>query len=286
MIKRILIPLDSSAHTDAAVEYGCYISRYFDAELTGMTVLDIPGIERSVGSVPTGAANYSKLLREAKKRRELIKKEEKEHINALLERFTTKCKKENVRHRVSRDQGLPHEVIIQKSLFFDFLIIGQCIQFQYDKKDKSTDSLDKILDSAVTPILAVPNNFKPFDKLRAVLAFDGSEPAVRAMHQFTSVIPTNSPEFTMTIVVGDDDKEKADYLLENAERYLNAHGFKDVQKDWITKNIINAFEEKYSIENDLIILGMHSKRMLADFFVGSLSKYLINKGQIPVFLGQ
>lgn len=286
MAKRILVPLDGSSFADTAVEYGCIIAKKLDAELTGMAVLDLPGIEKSIGTVPAGASHYIMRLREAIKLKEIMKEEEKELIDEILEKFTTKCSTEGVRHRVSRDQGFPGDVIVQKGAFFDATIIGLCTHFQYNKSNAPGGSLDRILDSSVTPLLAVPDQFSPLENSKVLIAFDGSEPAIRALHQFAEIMPCNLSDNEITLIIGDDDKLKSDFLLENAERYLNSHGFTNIEKKWITRNIINAFEEEYSNEYDLFVMGMHSKRTIADFFVGSLSKYMINKKTKPIFLGQ
>lgn len=286
MTKRILIPLDKSDFTTTAVEYGCVIAKKLDAELTGMAVLDVPGIEKSIGSVPAGASHYIMRLREAIKLKELMKEEEKDHINGLLEKFTEKCSREGVRHRISRDQGFPGDVIVQKGAFFDAIIIGLCTHFQYNKTNQPGGSLDKILYASVSPLLAVPETFIPLENSRTLIAFDGSEPSIRALHQFASIMPCNLSDNEITLIIGDDDKTKADFLLEHAERYLNSHGFTNIKKEWITRNIINAFEEELCESYDLFVMGMHSKKTLADLFVGSLSKYMINKKTKPLFLGQ
>jgi nucleotide-binding universal stress UspA family protein len=55
MIKRILVPLDHSPFTDTAMNIATTITRINEAELTGLVVIDIPGIEKSIGPIPVGA---------------------------------------------------------------------------------------------------------------------------------------------------------------------------------------------------------------------------------------
>lgn len=62
MIKRILIPLDSSPYTDTAIEMGCDLAKRHDAELTGLVVLDIPGIKETISTVPIGGLYYVDVL--------------------------------------------------------------------------------------------------------------------------------------------------------------------------------------------------------------------------------
>ena len=62
MIKRILLPLDASPFTAAATEAACVLARDQGARITGLVVLDVPGIEKSIGPVPLGAGHYAKRL--------------------------------------------------------------------------------------------------------------------------------------------------------------------------------------------------------------------------------
>ena len=59
MVKSILIPLDPSPYTDSAIEIGCRMAKYHGAQLTGLVILDIPGIEKQIGPVPIGASYYA-----------------------------------------------------------------------------------------------------------------------------------------------------------------------------------------------------------------------------------
>jgi nucleotide-binding universal stress UspA family protein len=67
MIKSILIPLDPSVYTDMALEMGCFLAKQHDAELSGLVVLDIPGIRKSVGPTPAGGSYYAEKLEKRKK---------------------------------------------------------------------------------------------------------------------------------------------------------------------------------------------------------------------------
>ena len=45
VIKRILIPLDPSPYSKSALNLACIIAKVYNDELTGLVILDIPGIE-------------------------------------------------------------------------------------------------------------------------------------------------------------------------------------------------------------------------------------------------
>ncbi|MFC1564839.1 universal stress protein, partial [candidate division KSB1 bacterium] len=115
MIKRILVPLDNSKFCESAVATGCYMARYYDAELTAITVLDIPGIEDSVGPVPVGGSAYAKELREHKK------KEAHETLEKVLANFGETCERERVKHRIIQESGEPAEEIICYAMLYDLV---------------------------------------------------------------------------------------------------------------------------------------------------------------------
>ncbi len=67
MIKRILLPLDPSSYTKTATYIACKIAQLHHAEVTGLVILDLPGIERSIGPIPMGALHYAEKIELAKK---------------------------------------------------------------------------------------------------------------------------------------------------------------------------------------------------------------------------
>ncbi len=280
MLRRILIPLDPSPYAAAAVEYGCFLAKRHNAEVTGLVVLDIPGIEKSVGPVPMGGLQYAERLEEAKE------KEAHERIQALLERFKEKCQKEGVIHREAERQGSPGEHILHDSIFYDLVIIGLRTYFHFETEDKPGDSMERILDHSITPILAVTDQFQPKEKTNVLIAFNGSLPSVRALQHFANLVDATAVETDITLLMSDTDLNVANYYLDGAEAYLKAHSFHNIKKEWTPQSIIQAMEEKYLDWSDLVVAGVHSKKGLLDFMVGSLSKYLIKEAKEPVFLGQ
>ncbi|MCP4724091.1 MAG: universal stress protein, partial [bacterium] len=178
MIKRILIPLDNSKYCESAIETGCYMARYYGAELTAITVLDIPGIENSVGPVPMGGSAYAKELREHKK------KEAHETLEKVLKGFREKCDTENVQHRVLQESGEPAEEIINYAILYDLVVMGLKTFFHFGTSDEPGETIDKLLEHTVTPGIAVPENFQITGKeMNVLIAFDGSLPAARALRQ-------------------------------------------------------------------------------------------------------
>ena len=282
MIKRVLIPLDPSPFTKTALETGCFIAKQHGAELTGLVVLDIPGIRKSVGPVPIGGMHYAEKLEEFKE------KEAKERIQLLLSMFREKCEKEGVRHREANHQGSPSERIIRESIYYDAVIMGMRTYFHFETSDKTGNTLDKILDHSITPIYGVPERYSlpniPEEKVKVLIAFDGSLPAARALQRFAQLSLPDVVE--VMLLTSKQNKDVAEYHLEQAAAYLNTHSIFKVKREWTSEKIISAIEEKYLDWANLIVVGAHSKKGLVDFMVGSLTKYLIKVAKKPILIGQ
>lgn len=282
MLKRILIPLDPSAYTETALEIGTTMARLYDAELTGLVILDLPGIEKSIGPIPLGGLYYADRLEKQKE------KEANERIHSLLKKFGEICKNEGVRYREAEQQGSPSERILQEAIFFDAIIIGMRTHFHFETSEKPGDSLEKIIEETITPIYAVPEKFTlpgiSEEKIRVLIAFDGSLPAARAMQRFAQLVKPNL--FEVTLLISESDKARANYYLNQAKAYLTSHGIENIQKKWVEEDIIDAVEDTYLDWAHVVVAGAHSKKGIFGFKVGSLTTHLIKANRKPLLIGQ
>ena len=282
MIKRILIPLDPSPYTDSALKIGTTMAKINDAEITGLVILDLPGIEKSIGPVPLGGLHYAEKIEKAKR------EEANQRIHELLAKFHRHCEEADVTYREAELQGSPSERIIKESIFYDAVIMGMRTHFHFETQDEPGDSLDKILDETITPVYAVPEKLElpnvPFEKIKILIAFDGSLPSARAMQRFAQLAPMDI--FEVKLLISEDEEDKAKYYLDQAEAYLNRHNVQNIEKKWVKDNIIKTIDEEYLDWADVLVVGAHSKQGLFGFMVGSLTKHLIKVARKPILIGQ
>jgi len=283
VIKRILVPLDPSPYTKTAVRIGCAVAERTGAELGGLAVLDIPGIEKAVGPVPLGGVYYAERLEEHKEQ------EAHERIRALLQDFAAICEEAGIPHHEAEGQGSPAARILYESMFYDLVITGLRTHFHFEtEKDKQEgEPVDKILDHTVTPVLAVPPEFPATDIVadhsRILVAFDGSFPAARALQRFVQLGFSGAAE--VTLLMSDPDKEKADSLLSRAEAYLRAHAIGNVKRQWIATEIFEGIRDHGLDRATLVVVGAHTKKGLFDFKLGSLTQKLVREVEKPILIG-
>jgi len=208
-----------------------------------------------------------------------------EHANTILkdceERFARTCSQMRVAHLESEYEGIPAQKLLESAIFYDLVVVGLRTSFHFETRDGALEPLSEILDRTITPVLAVPA--KGLEKPEnVIIAFDGSLGSARAMHDFVRFAQPYSP--SIKIVVAEKEKSQSDFLFRNATAFLRAHGFEKVTTEAIDGPIIPAMEAGAASGVDLIVAGIHSKKVLHDLFVGSFTRSLIQRGDVALFL--
>ena len=278
MLKRILLPLDPSPYTKTATFIACKIAKLHNAEITGLVILDIPGIEKSIGPIPMGALHYAEKIELAKK------VEASQRIEQILEKFRITCEEQMVPYTEAHDQGYPSKAIMHATRFFDLMIIGMRNFFDFETGAKEGTSLTKLLDKSITPVLGVPKAYEIPEILKVLVAYDGSLPASRALQRFGQL--RNPEAMEITLLNSSKDEKMGMYLLEQAEQYLQVHGMKHIKKEWTPEDILKVVDQEYYERYDSFVVGAHAREGIFDFILGSLTSLLVQRGEKPVFIGQ
>lgn len=161
------------------------------------------------------------------------------------------------------------------------MVTGLKSEFRFDKKEYSSYFLKRILNNSITPVLAVPKFFKPVKNV--LIAFDGSNSASRALQRFAHLANFNGQNIKLFMSISGGEV-KEEYIYE-ARDYLAAYGAQNILLEWTVKPIHTALEDFYNYSPDLIVIGLHSKMFIRDYFIGSVTEQLIERDEIPLFIG-
>lgn len=280
MIKRLLLPLDPSTYTESALNFAMRIAKFHDAEITGLVILDIPGIERSIGPVPLGAIHYAEQLEKEKE------KEAEIHIEELLNKFRKFCIEHQLKYKEAHLQGSPSERILAESIYFDAVVMGLRTYFHFETQTEAGDSLAKILDQSVTPIYAIPKNYDipayGSTKLKILLTVSEPMSSARAIQRFVQL---GLPSITdISIIVEAQEESSALFQMNETEQYLLTHGFKVISKEWTKRKLSDVIDEKYIGKVDIIVIGNDTKR---GFFssINEVANSMIDLNRIPLLIG-
>lgn len=276
MIRRILLPLDPSKYSKTGLHYAIDLAKRFDAEINGLVVLDLPGINDSIGPYVTGGIEFAELFRQ----KEL--EQAQEHIEKLLGEFSTSCQEHNVKHKEFEYQGSPSLNIIRESFFFDLLVIGMRTHFHFETSNVAEESLEKLLSHTITPILAVPERIHTLKKI--LILCDGNPASARALQRFSHIAERSN--FQIKLLATMKQEQEAQFFLNRAKDYLKSYGISKISTEWEARPAKELLDEKYLDEMDLIVLGVHQHKSLKEFVLGDLAKYLIRENRKPLFIVQ
>lgn len=277
MIRRILVPLDPSDNTAAATNRGLEIASSLQAILTGLTVVDTEGIKDAAAlpfhlemlDYPPPAA--IKMVEDATAK-----------LDAACDAFLQACRQRNVGSELRRLGGTPADGIVDLARFHDLVVMGLEANFQFVTEENSGDTREQVLELSSAPVLLVP----PFETdpiRRALITYDGSPPATRALHAFAEVYPVYEPE--VRIVVAHKNKQIGGHLLDEAQKYLQVHQVEKITTELFAGDSIREAVEDGQLEwAELVVAGIHSKLSFKKVFVGSFTNFLIETGHRSILV--
>ena len=270
---KILLGLDGSPYAQAAIEYACQLALAHDAVITGVAIIDLPGIKSASGPVPIGASHYDVQLEE----QQLEETEEK--AKAILENFARICEERQVKTVLHADTGRPFSEIIEESKFHDFIIMGKRTFFEYTANE-TYGTLEQVLKNGLAPVLAVPDSTRKIEKV--LVAYDNSAPASKAVHMFLLLGIWNACDITLLTV--NNNAEAGQKLLANLRDFFGSYG---IEPNLVTQSgHPDEVVKSYIAENDIdmLVMGAYGRKSVREFFVGSVTQHLIQETTIPLFL--
>jgi nucleotide-binding universal stress UspA family protein len=276
MLKSILIGLDGSPQTPSTLELAIEWARRHDALLVGLGIVDAPGIAQAkrvlLGGPPYADPIY---FREhtADARRQ---------VEQFLERFALRCGEAGVACKVLEETGAPCEQIVIEAQRYDLILLSQQSRFHFETRGQDDDTLARVLKHSPRPVVVVPETRG--EGQAVVIAYDGSLQASRALSAFEALGLHESRE--VHVVSIDADRREAARRSERAVDFLWSHGTKATahhleRAGHAGETILEQVEE---LKAGLLVMGAYGQPALREFFLGSVTRTLLQRSPVPVFL--
>jgi nucleotide-binding universal stress UspA family protein len=274
MLRGILVGLDGSAFSDAAVTLGLKWAKAANAILAGQTIIERPGL--NAAAIPAGSG-YFKLAGDDKKLAEA-----KAIADQLLEVFAARCTTTGVTGKRLQEIGDPALVILSQAQRYDLVLLGLETHFRAMPGGGSCDTLDKVLQSPPRPVVATPNSLG--DGNTAVIGFDGSLQASRTLAAYVST--GLAATYDNVVVTIDTEFEEATRTAERAVDYLALHGVtvkpRPVETRLDPASIL--LDHANQMQAGLVVMGAFGHSPLREFFFGSTTRGVLRDSKVPVML--
>jgi nucleotide-binding universal stress UspA family protein len=278
MIKNILVPLDGSRHSDAALDYAAWLAKGFDGTLFGQHIIDTISIEGTFFHDISGSLGFEPYMDFSSKMRELLD----ERGKIILAEFADFCVKKNVRYQTFLDMGLVANEICERAKVADLVVIGH----RGVNEEFSTGLLGATAESITRkcprPIFVSTKQFTPI--VRPLLAYDGSQRASSAMEsaaEFCNVL-----KLPLTVLTIAKEDSLAQNHVQRAKGYLRSYGID------VTFETTRGYPEQKIIEylvnfnHDLLFIGAYGHRRIIEMVLGSTTEYVLRNAPCPVFMNR
>ncbi len=273
MIKRILLGLGGTPFTSAAIRHAVELAKVHDAELTGVTVIDIDRLTH-IGPTPIGAGGAAEELREHR-----IHVSE-ERIEKAIAKFESACKEDGVRYVIDREKGDEFDLMAALSRYHDLMIFGLRSLFDCGLGVDPPDALARLIGEGVRPILAVSNVFRPIR--RVLMAYSGSPESAKTIKWFNQL--RLWPDIELRIITCEHPEDKSLQLLADMATYCRSHGMDPETADFGESAHHQILADADQWDADLIVMGNSVRSYLQRKIFGETALHVMQHANRPLFL--
>ncbi len=278
MIKNILVPLDGSEHSKAALDYATWIAEKFDGTLCGQHIIDTVSLEGTFFHDISGSLGFEPYLDFSSKMREILD----ERGKIILEDFTSRCEKKGVRFSTCLDMGLIANEICERAKVADLVVIGHRgvnEEFSTGLLGSTTETITR---KCPRPIFVSTKQFTTVEK--PLLAYDGSQRASSAMESAAEFCSMLKLPLTVLTIGKEESVTRAN--LQQAKNYLSSYTINVNYESGRGHPEQKIIEQLVNLRHDLLFIGAYGHRRIIEMVLGSTTEYVLRNSPCPVFLNR
>ena len=256
MLKRILVPLDTSEFTGAATRMAAALADRAEATVREPVTLMGLGIV-DLDQMPSG--RFADIVP-----RDQIVAEAEASVSGLTETFrkeATGLGLPDAQIETKQVSGSPFRSIIRESVFCDLIVMGEKCSFPPVNQDYET--MHHLYHEASRPVIITERDFKQVDTV--VMLMDGTAPASRMMYNFVHLQPFPRAQVVLTWSKREEEQYGLEEYFRRVADFLASYHVRvklhpmagDAENE--VAGVVN--EEKAQV----LALGIHSATFLDRF---------------------
>ena len=253
MIKNILVPLDGSGHSKAALDYAIWIAEKFDGTLCGQHIIDTVSLEGTFFHDVSGSLGFEPYLDFSSKMREILD----ERGKIILEDF-------------------------ERAKVADLVVIGHRgvnEEFSTGLLGSTTETITR---KCPRPVFVSTKQFEVIEK--PLLAYDGSQRASSAMESAAEFCTMLKLPLTVLTIGKEESVTRAN--LQQAKNYLSSYAIEVNYENARGHPEQKIIEQLVNLRHDLLFIGAYGHRRIIEMVLGSTTEYVLRNAPCPVFLNR
>ena len=278
MLKSILLVVDGRFATHASIDLAIGWARQAGGTLGVLGVIDEDKVYTRE-AVPLGGG-------QAKREADAARLEtQRRQIGACLDKIAAQCQAEQIRFERLEALGEPAEEIALEAQRFDLLVLPHDLS-RSDTSVSAEEGLGselwKLLHGTPRPVVAVADE-KPTGG-SIVIAYDGSVQAARTVQLFEDT--GWGADRPVHVVSYGDDAQSAALCGQRAIDFLAHHGITatlhaDASRGNVGDQLI---EQAQALDAGLMVMGACGRSRVQEFLLGSVSRRVLDRCGLPLFL--
>ncbi len=272
-MKKIIVPVDFSQHSEYALEVAAQLAKEYEAEIV---VVHMMGLSQAVIN-----KDDSKEVFEAMYHIKLAKKQ--------FEEFLDKDYLEGIKvHSTVQNYKIFEEVDnVAKEFEADLIVMGSHGTTGIREVFVGSNT-EKVVRTASVPVLVIKHRRMNFNPERMVFACDFSKEFIPAFQQAKALADMFQCELQLVYVNTPDrflrssemEARAFEFLVGAGDDAINLYDEVKYYSDTTVEDGIFAYST--SSNADIIAVPTHGRRGLAHFFSGSIGEEMVNHSEIPV----
>jgi nucleotide-binding universal stress UspA family protein len=275
IVRRILATVSPAVDGRSPLMWSISIAQRCGARITGVLAVPADKWKQAQPSIMT--AGYAARLLQMRPWQEASLRAE-----ALRQKCEQLCLEAEVEFEAVELTGEHYEEgLLSQTRLHDLLVVELPRRSGESATDESVRAVEPLVRDGACPALFVPTSV--FNVRRALIAYDGSAPAARAMQSFIHMRPW--PDAAVEIACAREALSDAEATLSETAPYFAAHGVA-VEMRPMEGDAERLTEHALSSGVDLIVAGASRGRSWGDKLRGKLLHSFVARSDVPLFIAQ
>ncbi len=277
MFKTILVPIDSSDTSLVAVDYAIDLSRSFDSEIVGISIIDIKKLAgpfmRDLGTSIGGMVPYADFQQHVRQFLE-------DTARAALDELEGKCNSAGISFTRTTKEGVVGKEIVESAKRCDMIAMGMSGEHTFWRDAFLGSNLESVVRQTHKPVLVTPEKYKKITKI--LVAYDASSFSTKALTAGADI--AEQMKLPLTVVTVSDDKKAGEDILSQEDENLKdcKIPYYKVLKDGETVSAILELCKEGSY--DLLAMGAYGHSKIRELILGNTTVQIMRKVSCAVLL--
>ena len=264
-VKNILVLLHDDPAQESRLKVAVDVVRALDGHLIGLDVTVPPIV---IQDYYTDAGGVIAMVNA------------NDHETRNIGRVEARLEAENVPATIKRAYGRPDQALANAADLADLIVVSSRLHVAATEHDRM--HLERLPLHARCPLLAVPPECAGLDPSgSAVVAWDGSDQAARALRAATPLLALSGEVVMLEVGAKTDDNPCEEALKYLARHGIDAHRISLSWKDTVADTIASFAQRKKA---DYIVMGAYGQGRALEAIFGGVTRTMLKRSNSPLFI--